>query len=246
MKKKPFVSVIMNCYNEQPATFLRAVDSYLYQREVKVQLIVSTVQGDPCIKLCKDLPVTLVINERADIWHQLNNAYKVVEGDWVTFGSANDIAIKNKLIKEVNMCLKTGKKVCYSDYYLYYPQTQRKRLVTFFPYSYKRHLQSSFVSDCSLFARELLDKYGPLKEEFINSAFHDFWLRIYEGEGNVFCHYPIPTWIYYQRQSSRHIAKRKNPEIIQKEREARKKMIELHLKTFKDEEHRVLQRVQEE
>ena len=236
MKKKPFVSVVMNCYNEQPATFLRAANSYLYQKRVKVQLIISTVAGDPCIALCKNLPVTLLVNEKADIWHQLNNGFKAVKGDWVTFASANDMAIKDKLIKEVNACLKNNKKVCYSAYYMYYPVFKFKHIVSFFDYDYERHIRHNFVSDCSLFSKELLDKYGPLKEEFINSAFQDFWLRIYEGEGNVFYYYPIPTWIYYQRKDSRHISKRKNPEILQKEKEARQKMIETHLNIIINEQ----------
>ena len=234
----------MNCYNEQPATFLRAANSYLYQKRVKVQLIISTVAGDPCIALCKNLPVTLLVNERADIWHQLNNGFKAVKGDWVTYGSSNDVAIKDKQIKEVTACIKYDKKVCYSAYYMYFPTLKSKHIVKFFDYNYLKHLRQSYVSDCSLFSKELLDKYGPLKEEFVNSAFQDFWLRIYEGEGNVFYYYPIPTWIYYQRKDSRHISKRKNPEIMQKEKEARIRMIATHLKISKNEHHEVLQRVQ--
>ena len=47
------VSVIMNTYKETPSFLKKAIQSYLTQKNVSVQLIVSTVEGDPAIEFIK-------------------------------------------------------------------------------------------------------------------------------------------------------------------------------------------------
>lgn len=43
------VSIIMNVYNEDDNYLTDAINSYLNQEDVKIQLIISTVEDDPCI-----------------------------------------------------------------------------------------------------------------------------------------------------------------------------------------------------
>ena len=226
--RKPKVSVVMNSYNEKPEYFLEAVQSYLNQKDVRVELIVSTVKGDPCIKVCKKYPIKLVINETPGIYSQLNAGMKMVTGDWVVYASSNDKALDTKLIYEVNMCIDNKKEVCYSAFNKCDDELNVKSAMSFPKYDYKEHLKGNFVSDCALFSRRLLDKYMPFKEEYGNFAYHSFWLRIYEGEGDVFVYNDSPTWMYRIGNKSRHISKQNDKELLSLEKMQKQEMLKAH------------------
>jgi hypothetical protein len=66
----------------------------------------------------------------------------------------------------------------------------------------------------------------PFKEEFGNFAYHDFWLRIAKGEGNIFAYNDSPTWMYRISDKSRHISKRENKELLALEERQKKEMLE--------------------
>jgi hypothetical protein len=71
-------------------------------------------------------------------------------------------------------------------------------------YDYGRHLTGNFVSDLSLMETDLLRKYGLLGDKYRNYAYWDMWLRIYEGEGDVFINNAEPTWYYRQDAEGMH------------------------------------------
>ncbi|MFO7939791.1 MAG: glycosyltransferase [Bacteroidales bacterium] len=223
-------SVVMNSYKEKPEYFVQAAESYLNQKGVSVELIVSTVRGDRCIELCKQYPVKIVVSETPGIWHQLNAGMQKTTGDWIVYASSNDVSIPEKLITEINRCIKIGKEVCYSTFHRCNKDLKITNTVTLGEYDYESHLKKNYVSDCSLFSKRLKDKYLPFKEEYGNSAYHDFWLRIYEGEGNVFTYNPQPTWHYRIYNESRHILKKTNKELLAKEKKQKEKMLKSHEK----------------
>ena len=218
----------MNSYRENPAYFKRAVQSYLSQEGVDVELILSTVEGDPCIQLAENLPVVLVVSPQPSIWKQLNAGMAAVTGQWVCYASSNDVAVPTKLITEVNCCLKENKQVCYSAYYYCDQNLLVERIVSFFAYDYQKHFERNFVSDCALFSAALLKKYYPFNEHWQNSCYHDLWLRIYRGEGNVFAYNPIPTWDYRVGNHSRHVQKNKTPQWKSKEKKQKEEMLKTH------------------
>lgn len=218
------VSVIMNSYNESETKFKNAVESVLNSVGVETQLILSTVKYDSSIHWSKNYKIDLVINDNPGIFTQINNAIKSINGDFVTYFSSNDIMGKFKLKIESDFLIKNNKKVCYSAFY----KTNidgKKSVKSFYDYDYNKHLEGNFVSDCSLVEREVFLKYSPFIIEYGNHSFHDFWLRIYKGEGNVFFYNPIPTWEYIVSEDSSHYKRIKNPIEKEKNEDSRRKML---------------------
>lgn len=227
------VTVIINSFNEKRETFDRTMKSIIKARPG--QIILSTVQNDNCIAWVRH-STDIVINEKPGIFSQLNKAIPFVREKYVCYASSNDIMYPHKLILEEDILIKAGKKVCYSAFDVKriknlksrkHPHIYRTRR-SFFNYDYKRHLQENFISDCSLIESELLKRYTPFREEYNNSAFHDLWLRIYEGEGDVFMYNPKPTWKYIMTQNSQHIGVLKDKERREKKFNDRQNMLNNH------------------
>lgn len=208
------MSTIINCYKEKKETFKRALDSI-----EDTEIIVSTVKGDPCVNWSEGCKV--VESNRPGIFYQLNNALKHVTQGYFTYSSATDQMLPGKVKTEQAM-LKDGKKICYSAFNV------NGKARRFFDCDYKRHLQGSFVSDCAMIDMEMIEKYGPFREEFDTFAFWDFYLRVYEGEGDVFVYNDRPTWDYFITPDCRHQKILKDP-VLRKERMLMKnKMLDVH------------------
>lgn len=226
-------SVIMNVCNEKAADLILAVESYLRQ---PVQLIISTVEGDSCIDLLQDCPVEIFVTAKKDhpgrspqgSFVQLNNALHLINEDWFCFASSNDTAHPRKIETEIGICIREGKKICYSAFNTMDDELKITGTRTFYAYDFQRHLTGNFVSDCSLMHRSIVEKYLPFKLEFNNYAYWDLWLRVFEGEGDVFFYNPIPTWNYRISENSMHIARKKDPELMAKFKQDEKRMLATH------------------
>ena len=210
------ISVVMNTYNENKNWLLQAIDSYLKQDSVNVDLIISTVKNDLSIDVANKKGLKISISESGGIYNQLNNSLNLVDGDWYCYASSNDVALPTKLKDEVELCIKNNKKVCYSAYYQSDKNLNNKKIIKFYNYSYRKHMTgSNFVSDLAMVKRDILEKYKPFNENFHNFAYYDFWLRVAEGEGeNVFIYNPKPEWIYRITKQSRHVKRSKDLEWI--------------------------------
>lgn len=216
------VTVIINTYNEDPKVLQRAIESYRNQDyKGGIQIIISTVEGDPCIgdPLFKDC-LTFVLpladhpgKSPAGAYAQINGALNFIHPDsqWLCYASGNDYAKPNKITSEIATCLTHQREVCYSAFTKVEPDGKKIADVLFHQYDYKRHLQGNFVSDCSLISRRLVDKYLPYRIEFGNFAHWDSWLRMYEGEGDVFVYNHVPTWNYVQNPSDMHNLRNSDP-----------------------------------
>lgn len=224
-------SVIMNTFNEEREVLAAAINSYLCQEGCEIELIISTIEGDENIDfVLANYPATVVWMKKEDhpgksplgSFMQLNNALPYITGEWFCFASSNDVAFPRKIITEIECCIQNGKEVCYSSY------TMSGKPVRFHDYDFKKHLNGNFVSDCALVSERLVDKYLPFKTEYKNYAYWDLWLRIYEGEGNVFHYNPQPTWNYKQDPESMHIKRRGNPELVAEAQKDREYMLSFH------------------
>lgn len=228
-------SVIMNVCEEKEFDMARAIDSYLSQ---DVQLIVSTLENDKCISFIKrNYPqIELVITKKKDhpgrspqgSFTQLNNALPLIKTDWFCFASSNDTALFNKISLEISACERTGKKICYSAFHTTDENMNNTGTRFFHDYDFQRHKRGNFVSDCALMHRSIVEKYLPFKLELNNYAYWDLWLRVYEGEGNVFVYNPIPTWNYRISENSMHIKRRSDPEQMAKYKQDELRMLKLH------------------
>jgi hypothetical protein len=230
-------TVIMNVYGEKEAYLKEAIDSYISQKKAK--LVVSTVEDDACIEYIeKNYPevevVVMLLKDHSGrspngSFLQLNNALDRIEGDWFCFASSNDYSAPAKIENEIMLCKSTNKLVCYSDFYNVYPEeNDALKLISFHSYDFKKHLKGNFVSDCALIHKSLVDKYLPFITEFNNYAYWDLWLRIYEGEGDVFVHNPYPTWYYRQLDNSMHIERRESDDKVSQQYEDKWRMLQTH------------------
>ena len=228
---KPKVSVVMNCLQNQPDWLVVAVDSLLDNRDtVDLQLIISTVRGDPSIALAKARGLEFVTTYRPSIYRQLNAALPLVTGDYFCCVAGNDKTLPDRFIREVSVLeINEGKKVVYTAFSIADEDLNITGVNRYRPtYSYSAHLKGNYMADDSLMRREILDRYAPFRQEYGNYAYYDFWLRVAEGEGNVFVYYPEPTWIYRISKTSRHIRKKTDTELRALDVRDRAKMLAAH------------------
>ena len=217
------VSVVMNSYNENPEHLLEAVKSYLAQKGVAVELIISMVRGDTNIKrlqavyrkYLKDGRMKIIENDRPGIYSQLNNAITHVTGDWYCYASSNDVALPDKLQHEVSTLIKTGKKVCYSSFVKCDKDLNRRSVYTSKQYDQAAHYKGNFVNDCAMISMDILQKYYPFNVSLKNHSYHDFWLRVAEGEGpQVFIHSTKETWLYRINEHSQHVKRMQSKVLV--------------------------------
>lgn len=201
-------AVIINTFSENPNVLKRAVDSYRNQT-TPVQIIISTVEGDVSIESrdkFNDCDFSILPLKHhpgkspAGAYVQINHALNFINPsvEWLCYASGNDTAENFKIAIEMDACLNSRKQVCYSAFNYVGPDGGHISTQPLPAYDYNLHLGGNFVSDCSLISMRLAEKYLPYKTQFGNFAHWDSWLRIYEGEGNVFFYNDVPTWNYHQ------------------------------------------------
>lgn len=220
------VTVLVNSYNEKEPVFRRAIESIVKAKPI--QIIISTVKGDQCIKWAENYPAQVIINEKPGIFQQLNAMIPYIKGKYVCYASSNDKMLPNKLKIEVSK-LKGKNKVCYSSFKVI-NKLHNRVYIQKFPtiFNYQRMFKSGYISDCSMVETKTFLKYMPFREQYNNSAYRDLWLRIYEGEGNVFVYNDMPAWVYYIDVNSQHVRQKKDPEIRKKRMADRERMLNDH------------------
>jgi len=239
------VTVIMNCINEREDFLTEAINSYLRQKNVVMQLIVSTVEGDDSINFIgrywssTDVLVVAMPRDKHPIatgvkspkgsFLQLNNALPYMKGDWFCFASSNDIAYNNKCADEIEICIKNEKEVCYSSMDLLKENGRKYENVPLQDYDWDYHLKRNFVADCSMIGKRLVDLYLPFHTELNNYAYWDLWLRIRKVEGNVFIYNKNPTWGYRQDNDSMHVKRKQSKELQRQAQMDKEDMLNLHL-----------------
>lgn len=221
-------SVIINTLNGNQKHLVEAANSVLNQDGIDIHLIVSTIKNDPSLMTLKNHPIDWMINDRAGIYYQLNNALKKVKHDWWSYISGNDIMLNHKMIQEISLCIKNKKKICYSDYNVMDNEMNYIKTNTFFPYSFKKHLEGNFVNDAATVHKSLISEYAPMLEEFDNLGYWDFWLRIGKRHPDYFIYNPNPVFNYRLSKDSRHVIRKSDKAWQKRELEDRKKMLIRH------------------
>jgi len=224
------VSVIMNTWNANPGWLEDAVESYLNQKNVIIQLIVSTTEGDPSVALSKNYPqLEFCINEKPDIYQQLNKACELIRYPWFAYAASDDIALPTKLFDEISICLNNNKKICSSAFHKTDEDLNIKSTYKVPEnYSMVDNLKGNYVSDCSLLSTDILKEYMPFDESVDNMAYWDLWLRVATVDPGVFIFNKEATWFYRQHSNARHSKRRGQVNKIKKREAARKRMMQKH------------------
>jgi len=241
---RPDVSIILITHSEKPAYFAAALKACLAQKDVNLQVIVSTVANDPAIRVAKKAGVELVVDNHPNrrsvhqAFRQVNAGFTAATGDWIFLTGSDDLLLPTRALDDATMCLEYDAKVCYSAYYvananlcIYKTYVPRK-------YSYEHHrTKGNFISDASMMSRKVWQRFGPFRsEEWNNHAYWDFWLRVAEGLGpKVFIRNLKPAWIYRNDPNSRHMRRRHDSVLRERDKHDRKRMLASH-RDFKMEE----------
>jgi hypothetical protein len=130
-------------------------------------------------------------------------------------------------LDEATLCTR-GQGVCYSAFYAANENLVVYRTEVSWPYDYKRHLQGNFVTDDSMMHRRVWEKYGPYRLQWGNFCSYDLWLRVGEAEPHCFVYNPKPEWIYRYDGTSRHVSKKKDPQLLAVDAKDRAAMLASH------------------
>ena len=198
------VTVIMPVYGEKSEYLVSAIDGYLRQRNIKLQLVISTIEDDPCIeyiennwayKIKKGLIKFCISDKNSHpgygyhgFYYQIHQGFKFVRTRWCTVASGNNLVSDTKLYLEIQACLDSKKLISYSD------ESTGSFLSRSSNYSYNAHLTANFVPNCALVDSHIMISMMPFDMQYQKYAFWDLWLRIYQKYGNVFEHLPKNTF----------------------------------------------------
>lgn len=219
-------TIIVCTYKGNQLHLGQAVESYLRQKGCDIHLVISTVDGDESLNTLANFDVEFVTQKYPSIYEQLNNATSFVKSDWWCYMSGNDIALPTKVESEINMCLTTDKKICYSAYNVVDSELNFIRRAQFSEeYTFEKNLEGNFVADTSMIHRSVSDAYLPFSEEFDNLGYWDFWLRIGSKHPEWFVYNPEPTWNYRVDDESRHVQRSKDADWEKRELEDRRQML---------------------
>ena len=228
-------SVIINTFNGNQKWLLDAVHSYLDQKDVNIQLIISTVKGDLSLSTLSSISnIEFCINKQPGIYSQLNNALSLIKNDWFCYAAGDDIAVKTKVKDEIDSCNRRGSKICASGFFITdLHLNEIRRCGTNMSYDISEHLSRNMISDCALIHTSLIKKYGPFDLRCGNHGFWDFWLRVGKEHPEYFLLEETPRWHYRQHSEAKHAKRAKNIKKIEKNERERKLMLNKHIDLLK-------------
>ena len=168
MNKQPLVSIIMNCYNGEKylAESLESILSQTYQNwELIFWDNLSTDNSKKIFEKYKDKRFKYFLAEKHSVlYHARNLAIQKTKGDFIAFLDTDDIWLKDKLSKQIQLFSDENIGLVYGNYWRYNKTSffKKKRLSSF------KQLPSGKITDI------LLKKYSVgmltvvIRKKFIN------------------------------------------------------------------------------
>ena len=154
MNKQPLVSIIMNCYNGEKylAESLESILSQTYQNwELIFWDNLSTDNSKKIFEKYKDKRFKYFLAEKHSVlYHARNLAIQKTKGDFIAFLDTDDIWLKDKLSKQIQLFSDENIGLVYGNYWRYNKKNffKKKRLSSF------KQLPSGKITDI------LLKKYS--------------------------------------------------------------------------------------
>ena len=134
MKNSELVSIVVNCYNGEK--YLRAcIESILDQSYQNFELIFwdnqSTDRSKSIIHSYQDKKIKYFCSQNHTTLYQARNlALKECKGDFISFLDVDDYYLKDKIAKQLLYFKDENIGVIYSNYYRYYEDINKKKLLT--------------------------------------------------------------------------------------------------------------------
>ena len=130
----PLVSIVINCYNGEK--YLRqSIESILDQSYQNLELIFwdnhSTDQSKNIIKSYDDKRIKYFFSQNHSTLYQARNlALKECKGEFISFLDVDDYYLKDRIVKQLLHFKDQKVGVTYSNYYRYYEDINKKKLLT--------------------------------------------------------------------------------------------------------------------
>ena len=130
----PLVSIVINCYNGEK--YLRhSIESILDQSYQNLELIFwdnhSTDQSKNIIKSYDDKRIKYFFSQNHSTLYQARNlALKECTGEFISFLDVDDYYLKDRIVKQLLHFKDQKVGVTYSNYYRYYEDINKKKLLT--------------------------------------------------------------------------------------------------------------------
>lgn len=201
--KLPLVSVIALCYNQEKY-LIETLNSIINQSYQNIELIITDdYSTDDSIKEIQqwinqnNVKCTFKKNKKnIGICKSLNNAIKLVKGEYLNLIACDDILLPNKIKNQVEQFNQSDAKsaVVYSDTYIIRNQKSSLKFlenilkITSPPSGnvYNKLLQRNFIPACTaLIKRTSLNKIGQYDEK-LSFEDYDMWLRISKKYNFIF------------------------------------------------------------
>jgi glycosyltransferase involved in cell wall biosynthesis len=192
MKKTPFVSVIMNCYNGQ--NYLKeAIDSVYLQTYKNWEIIfwdnASTDNSSKIAKMYDDKLRYFKSNNTTVLGEARVKAVKEAKGEYLAFLDVDDLWLENKLEKQINLFTKAEEKIgiVYCRTKVVYENSLNKDFVirenSMLPEGdiFSELAKEDFiVFSSAMVSRELFYLHGGFPKNFLNST--DYWIFLHLSE----------------------------------------------------------------
>jgi len=233
-------TILINTMNENPAWLKKSIESN-YECIGEKQIIVSTMLNDRNYDMLMQYRRRNIIQVNfcdhtkhpgrspEGAYYQINSASHFIKGEWFYYISSNDYVDKYKIQNEISKCKSEKKQVCYSAFHVidWNEKIIGERIVgqRWNDYNYQRHIRGNYVSDASFISVDLLKKYIPFRSDLYGNLAHwDLWLRIFEGEGNVFCYNEKKAFYYRNNFDSMHNERKNNINLQTKRQQQEEKL----------------------
>lgn len=233
------ITIIINSYEPNIDKLLKSINSCLNQKNVNVNIIVSTVENDITVNFINGLnnnKIHLVISKIFEhpgkgpkgIYFQLNKALKMVKTRFVTYFSSNDIMYSTKLYNEIEEIKKTKSFICFSDYYLIYKNHKKAYNYNVNKMNYSNLLKMNYINDCATIDLEKLNRSINFNyEKYENVCYWHLWLSLFEKFGKkCFSYNNRIEWEYFRNENeSQSIKRNKNKYETEKYQNLREFML---------------------
>lgn len=236
---RPKVSIIIPVYNG--SNFLReAIDSALQQDYPNFEVVVVN-DGSKDYGLTESIArsygdkIRYFHKENGGVSTALNLGIEVMQGEYFSWLSHDDLYVTNKVSTQIAMLEKQQEKhqIVFSDYVFINEKDEVLDSVSMSKVNPARMeynlIQSQNLHGCTLLIpRQAFEKVGTFKKELRSTQDYDLWLRMSEYFSFVYCPEKLVKARVHEEQGSRspeHIAEVRNFFVVESARMTKEKMM---------------------
>jgi glycosyltransferase involved in cell wall biosynthesis len=221
---KPFVSVIMSCFNGE--TWLsEAIESILSQTFENFEFIlIDDGSSDSTLDLIRhhsnlDKRVIVIAKPHTNLSDSLNIGLERASGKWVARLDQDDLSMPERLSEQVSYVSGHPDVVLLGSAFISTDGDDRIIKAHYYPTSHGRltanleHLKEFFPHSTAFFNLNLAKYVGGYRSLLNNANDHDLWLRL-SSHGNLAClSKPLVKCRFHTRQMS--VADGREPQLIE-------------------------------